>query len=556
MINSRITSITIENFKGISKPVTVSLKPITLLFGKNSAGKSTILQAMLYALEVIRTGEADIDVVQLGGDVVHLGGFKNIVHKHDLSNKVRLRFDLQLGEFGLESFDKYEGLFPDLENDALGNVKSAYVAFEISDIGSNSIVSRYSTGINGVEIASIKNLFNCEIVDINYCHPIFVAVELDDLAGALANYWNYDLDRLDFSNLSTEEIDELREGFSENVPALCSSTLDMACGIPKLDTPLPFKKKDETGDEPDDVDGLLLHQRKTYELFFSRCLVRPLDALFDQLNRMRYIGPIRAVPVRDYQPPLIRDTSRWASGLAAWDELHDSPVATSASKSGLITTANYYIEDVLDLGYRLNRYDSLEIDTSGALIKTLKECALHLEDVDADYFRDVVLQRLEEQPIRKMVSLIDIKNNVEVDPCDIGVGVSQVIPVIIGALAKTEAGKRPSVFSVEQPELHTHPAVQCALGDLFIREKSDDHIFLLETHSEHLLLRIMKRMRQCAAGELPPDIPDVSKEDVAVLFVENINGVMLVRDMPLNERGELVKAWPGGFFEEGLQEVY
>jgi len=25
--------------------------------------------------------------------------------------------------------------------------------------------------------------------------------------------------------------------------------------------------------------------------------------------------------------------------------------------------------------------------------------------------------------------------------------------------------------------------------------------------------------------------------------------------MPLNERGELIKDWPGGFFEEGLREV-
>ena len=30
----------------------------------------------------------------------------------------------------------------------------------------------------------------------------------------------------------------------------------------------------------------------------------------------------------------------------------------------------------------------------------------------------------------------------------------------------------------------------------------------------------------------------------------------IVREMPLNERGELVKAWPGGFFEEGLREIF
>ena len=41
-----------------------------------------------------------------------------------------------------------------------------------------------------------------------------------------------------------------------------------------------------------------------------------------------------------------------------------------------------------------------------------------------------------------------------------------------------------------------------------------------------------------------------------VLFVEPDGAQSLVREMPLNERGELVKAWPGGFFEEGLREIF
>ena len=47
-----ITAITIENFKGIKEPVRVELKPITLLFGPNSAGKSTIIHALHYAHEL------------------------------------------------------------------------------------------------------------------------------------------------------------------------------------------------------------------------------------------------------------------------------------------------------------------------------------------------------------------------------------------------------------------------------------------------------------------------------------------------------------------------
>ena len=43
----RLTRIEIENFKGIGTRQSIDLRPITLLFGPNSAGKSTILQALL-----------------------------------------------------------------------------------------------------------------------------------------------------------------------------------------------------------------------------------------------------------------------------------------------------------------------------------------------------------------------------------------------------------------------------------------------------------------------------------------------------------------------------
>ena len=47
-----ITSITIENFKGIGDAVTIPIRPLTLLFGKNNSGKSTVLQAMRYLRKI------------------------------------------------------------------------------------------------------------------------------------------------------------------------------------------------------------------------------------------------------------------------------------------------------------------------------------------------------------------------------------------------------------------------------------------------------------------------------------------------------------------------
>lgn len=110
---------------------------------------------------------------------------------------------------------------------------------------------------------------------------------------------------------------------------------------------------------------------------------------------------------------------------------------------------------------------------------------------------------------------------------------------------------------MEQPELHLHPALQAELADVFIESAiRGGNTFLLESHSEHLLLRIMKRMRETATGALPIGHVPVRPEDVMVLYVEPEAGGSIVREMPLNEQGVLVKAWPGGFFEEGLREVF
>ncbi len=116
----------------------------------------------------------------------------------------------------------------------------------------------------------------------------------------------------------------------------------------------------------------------------------------------------------------------------------------------------------------------------------------------------------------------------------------------------------PLIIALEQPEIHLHPALQAELGDLFISAALGErkNTLLVETHSEHILLRIMRRMRETSSGKLPEGILPITPRDISVLFVEPDGSRSIVREMPLNERGELMKAWPGGFFEEGLREIF
>ena len=92
--------------------------------------------------------------------------------------------------------------------------------------------------------------------------------------------------------------------------------------------------------------------------------------------------------------------------------------------------------------------------------------------------------------------------------------------------------------------------------ELLSRGKNSNRTLLIETHSEHLLLRIMRRMRETFEDRIEENRFPVTPDDIAVLFVERHDSQTIIREMPVNERGDLVKAWPGGFFEEDIEEVF
>jgi predicted ATPase len=106
----RFSRIEIENFKGIGERQVVELKPITLLFGPNSVGKSTILQALHYLREILERGNIDPDVTIAGG-LIDLGGFATLVHNHELHRAVCLKIVMDLSdEQGAEALALNSGL--------------------------------------------------------------------------------------------------------------------------------------------------------------------------------------------------------------------------------------------------------------------------------------------------------------------------------------------------------------------------------------------------------------------------------------------------------------
>ena len=79
------------------------------------------------------------------------------------------------------------------------------------------------------------------------------------------------------------------------------------------------------------------------------------------------------------------------------------------------------------------------------------------------------------------------------------------------------------------------------MGDLFIEsaKKDNGNKLLLETHSEHLILRILRRIRETAAGELPEGMHEIRPEDVCILYVQRTEDGSEVIEIPVTEDGDL-----------------
>ena len=84
----------IANFKAFAIAQRVPLRPITLIYGANSAGKSSILHALALAHHAIETGDLDTQRTRIGGEIIDLGGFRQYVHRRDREKQVELRFEL------------------------------------------------------------------------------------------------------------------------------------------------------------------------------------------------------------------------------------------------------------------------------------------------------------------------------------------------------------------------------------------------------------------------------------------------------------------------------
>ena len=227
----------------------------------------------------------------------------------------------------------------------------------------------------------------------------------------------------------------------------------------------------------------------------------------ETLTAVRYLGPLRSYPERLYKVPGVNSYFSGLRGEFTHHRLYYQP--------GLVHIVNKWFER-FELPYELHVTRVGDMAVSGEHIALV---------------------------------LIDRSSRTPVTLADVGFGINQILPVIVEGVDFFTGGER-RVLCVEQPEIHLHPRLQANLADLMIANITGRGAkqWIVETHSELLILRIQRRIRE---RKLDPS-------DVSVLYVDpNIRHIegSTITQLRLDENGDFMDDWPDGFFEDGFGEL-
>ena len=528
----------LENFKAFGERSRIPFAPITLIFGENSAGKSTILQA-LYLLKQTRenreTGALLLPRTENG--IVDLGSFQEMLFDHDLKRTLSIRVETVMdsrevsrlpygdSKVAIEFSFKRPAAQPEvlLEQIGIYDVKSSGCIAKFQSLSGTEDPEEFWTRMgflldvsDSLSLPSELSALECVWVtaEPEYWKPEFKWCKenkeeiLKNLKQRKASF-NRMKDQL---NIREDGFRNLLDSLSVDID-LFSSNFDLKTYISKKRAERVNTAVGVRGFLPDRVlsdkknrwitrsrsplhsesDDTVTFDPAQFAMAAGRALEQTLDVLFP-------MSPFRIPPERLY---IFRGTTPQNVGYRG-DLLPDLLFRLP----GLVEETNKWLED-LKMDYKL-RVKSIGVD-SGDLFE---------------------------------VSLIDTrrKERVKVALSDVGFGISQLLPFIVQSLVSEG-----QIISIEQPEVHVHPKLQADLGDLLAAsiKKDQPNQFIVETHSEHLILRMQRLVRK----------QQIKPEDISVIYVSRGPDGAKAERLRLDEEGDFIDEWPNGFFAERLREL-
>lgn len=406
----------LTNFKAWKNTGPIALKPVTMLLGTNSSGKSTLIQSLLLLKQTVQSPDRTVHL-NLGGDEVNdlfnFGGFENVLNQAAQSpRQFSIGFDFQRDGGTRVNAGQFDCTY--------GQTSSGSVAIQALELRTGARRFR--------AVRRDKGAFS---------------ILVDDDAQPRLKGRNYTPER--------------------SIAFSADAIADLA-----QDGPL--------------VEDLSLAIRR-------------------ELESIIYLGPLRRKPERDYPWNKTKPGDVGIDGRSAIDALLASALLKGEDQNHIVNGVSEWLK-------RMKVADSLEVRQQGR---------------------------------SNRYELIVHRDGVACNLGDVGIGVSQVLPVLVVAHFAPPG----STIILEEPEIHLHPLAQSVLAEMFVSVSRQRKVqFIVETHSEHLFRRMQTLM---AKQKVKPD-------GVGMYFVERSRQAAKLRTLELDEFGR-VKNWPPEFFGDALGET-
>jgi predicted ATPase len=439
--------ISVNNFKSIGSLSNYEMRPLTILSGTNSSGKSSFLQLLLLLKQTLEIDSAQYPLF-LDGKIYPIRNFLDILKDKDENNKLKVEFVFNKSEIYQFNYSSelsiYDNAFDDYD---------LHIEVEFGTNNKEIIVSSFViTIVNELKSDFIKfeNKLSSYKIDTN------VAVFSEKLYGK-----EYSIRKINYSSFIPSNYEIM---FNDGI---------IANEVPKL-------------------NGI-----KTI-----------LKDFFTNLN---YIGPLRKAPKDEYS----------FNGKSNSVGIEGENVAEAFCELSERLTTFFKIEETDSVVRFVKTEDTFLNGVKYWLCDRFKLCADIYSKKEADSY------------IIYVVSLSGITSTIK----HVGFGISQLLPVIVEGLRIGEN----ETLVLEQPEIHLHPKVQSNLTDFLISLVEQGKKVIIETHSDHLITRLRRRIAEDSSNQLD--------DKVLLTFVEVGTNDVLFKNITINDFGVLELPYPENFIE-------
>jgi predicted ATPase len=550
----------LKNIKGV-RQADIKFRRLNVLIGANNVGKSTVLQSILLLAQSFREPlRVDFPRLPLSGCYVNLGtprDFLSAFAGKDESSSIELEFgedrlNVELTPSTVEydpavtvrMFSVYEAPAEHFDERVLGEIivadsireKKINLLFKIRDVTDR----RNGPGLE-VEFKEIKRIQSrLSLEFIQEGNPIALDESSSEprvITGITGNPFEGD-----FSTLCSVPLAGVVRQIVENTPesvliyeVLLVCVADLLRGLPSdsrnsRDLNRVFSEAIRAARGKNESTVSVERVQASLRLLEGQSEVHQIDErveidrLAGHLRRVRYLGPLRYTP----------------SGEAAQGR---SP------------------EDVGSRGESTLSYLSAHSDD-------MTECPLSFEDTEREgthskqmQLRDAVNYWMTQFGLSEQITVRTGERGIptlvvrrpgidrDIDWSSLGMGAIQLLPCLVLTLS---AVPNSELILIEQPELHLHPTLEARLGDFFIQCARTGRQILIETHSEHLVERLRRRIAESPVGQEDQGLEEL----VSLVFAEaNSDSTTSYREVHFNEFGGLRDEWPAGFMSVSNEDM-